>query len=309
MPISPDILASIGKTPLVELRAPSSSGSGRVLAKLEGLNPTGSMKDRMARAMIEAAEADGSLQPGGRVVEFTGGSTGTSLAMVCASRGYQLSIVTSNVASLEKRNHMKALGASLTVLQSDGANMTNELYKALVSTTEEITRETGAFWTDQFHNPAQVEGYRALGEEIWEQTGGHVDAFVQVVGTCGSFRGVTATLRGFNSALYAVAVEPAESPVLSGGVPGPHRIEGVGIGQVPHLWEDHLADAIEQVSTAEAEETARLLARQEGIFVGTSSGANLAAALRVAQRLGPKATVATIMVDTGLKYLSTDLFQ
>lgn len=308
MKISPDVLAAIGNTPLIQLRKVVSPGSARVVAKLEGANPTGSMKDRMAKAMIDAAESEGRLQPGGRVVEFTGGSTGTSLAMVCAARGYPLSIVTSNATSLEKRNHMKALGAELTVLYSEGAKVTNELFRALLATTEQIVRETGAFWTNQFNNPNQAVGYHALGREIWEQTAGQVDAFVQVVGTCGSLRGVSTALRQLNSRLHVVAVEPAESAVLSGGQPGSHRIEGVGIGQIPFLWDPALADAIEKVSTSEAEEMTRRLAREEGIFVGTSSGANVVAALRVAEKLGPEATVAIILVDDGMKYLSTDLF-
>lgn len=309
MNVSPHILTTIGNTPLIQLQKLVPPGSARVVVKLEGANPTGSMKDRMAKAMIEGAEADGKLQPGGSVVEFTGGSTGTSLAMVCAVKGYALSIVTSNAASLEKRNHMKALGANLTVLHSEGGKVTKDLYRDLVATTEKIVSETGAFWTDQFHNPNQVTGYHPLAQEVWEQTGGHVDALVHVVSTCGSLRGIATYLRQYNSKLHVVAVEPVESAVLSGGQPGSHRIEGVGIGIVPFFWDPALADAIEKVSTLEAEEMSRRLAREEGIFAGTSSGANVVAALRVAAQLGPEATVVTILVDNGLKYLSTNLFQ
>ncbi len=309
MNTSPNILAAIGNTPLVQLRKVVAQGNARVVAKLEGANPTGSMKDRMALAMIEAAESDGSLKPGGRVVEFTGGSTGTSLAMVCAAKGYPLSIVTSNATSLEKRNHMKALGAEMTLLHSEGGKITNELFRALLAAAEKIARETGGFWTNQFKNVNQAAGYGALGQETWDQTGGRVDAFVHVVGTCGSLRGVATSLRKRNPKMHVVAVEPAESPVLSGGKPGPHRIEGVGVGQVPFLWDPKLVNEIEQVATSEAEEMARRLAQEEGIFAGTSSGANVVAAIRVAKKLGPQATVATILVDNGLKYLSTDLFK
>jgi len=309
MKLSQDILTTIGNTPLIQLRNVVPKGSARVLVKLEGANPTGSMKDRMAMAMIDAAEAEGKLKPGGQVVEFTGGSTGTSLAMVCAIKGHQLSIITSNATSLEKRLHMKALGATLTVLHSEGAKLNLELYQALFAETQTIIKETRAFWADQFHNKNQADGYHALGEEVWEQTGGRVDAFVQVVGTCGSLRGVSTSLRKHNPRLHVVAVEPAESPVLSGGKPGSHRIEGVGIGVVPFLWEPSLANSFEQVSTTEAEEMTRRLAKEEGIFVGTSSGADVVAALRVAARLGGDATVVTIMVDNGLKYLSTNVFQ
>ena len=309
MNTSPNILAAIGNTPLVQLRKVVQPGSARVVAKLEGSNPTGSMKDRMALAMIEAAESDGSLKPGGRVVEFTGGSTGTSLAMVCAAKGYSLSIVTSNATSLEKRNHMKALGAEMTLLHSEGGKITNELFKALLATAEQIARETGGFWTNQFKNVHQTAGYNSLGQEIWSQTSGHVDAFVHVVGTCGSLRGVATSLRKLNPKVHVVVVEPSESPVLSGGAPGSHRIEGVGVGQVPFLWDPKLVNEIEQVATSEAEEMTRRLAREEGIFAGTSSGANVVAAIRVAKKFGPKATVATILVDNGLKYLSTELFK
>ncbi|HET6846072.1 MAG TPA: cysteine synthase family protein [Anaerolineales bacterium] len=309
MHLSHDILKTIGNTPLVQLQRIPPAGSARVVVKIEGANPTGSMKDRMARAMIEAAEADGRLKPGGKVVEFTGGSTGTSLAMICAVKGYPLAIVTSNATSAEKRSHMKAFGAELTVLHSEGANVTNDLFQELTSTTEQIVRDTGAFWTDQFHNRNQVEGYEELAEEIWDQARAHVDAFVHVVGTCGSLRGVSTSLRRLNPRLRVIAVEPSESPVLSGGRPGPHRIEGVGVGEAPMLWDAQLVDGIESVSAAEAEAMTRRLARQEGLFAGTSSGANVVAALRVAADLGPAATVATILVDHGLKYLSTGVFE
>src|SRR3990170_584977 len=309
MGLSPDILTAIGNTPLIQLRRVVAAGSARIVVKLEGANPTGSMKDRMARSMIDAAEADGRLPPGRPVVEFTGGSTGTSLAMVCAIRGHPLTLVTSNAASLEKRNHMKALGASLTLLHSEGGKMTRDLYQALLRATEQIVLETGAFWTDQFHNPDQVAGYHSMALEMWEQADRRVDAFVHVVGTCGSLRGASTALRQLNPRLQVVAVEPAESPVLSGGPPGPHRIEGAGLGLIPFFWDPALADSIEMVSTSEAEEMARRLAREEGIFSGVSSGANVVAAVRVAERLGPEAVVATIMVDHGLKYLSTDAYQ
>jgi cysteine synthase A len=303
------MLKTIGCTPLVELTKVVPRGSAKVLVKIEGANPTGSMKDRMALAMIEAAERGGRLVPGGRVVEFTGGSTGTSLAMVCAAKGYPLSIVTSNAASLEKRRHMEALGAELTVLHTEGGRLTPELFSRMREATEAIVRETGAFWTDQFNNRRQADGYARLAEEVIDQSKGQVTAFVQVVGTCGSLRGIATTLRRVTPGVHVVAVEPAESAVLSGGPSGAHRIEGVGTGRVPPLWEPGLADAIEAVSTDAAIAMARRLAREEGLFAGTSSGANVVAAVRVAGRLGPGATVVTLAVDHGLKYLSTEVFQ
>jgi len=305
----PGILQTIGGTPLVHLRNIVPPGSARLLVKVEGANPTGSMKDRMALAMIDAAERDGHLHAGGRVVEFTGGSTGSSLALVCAARGYPLSIVTSTAASLEKRNHMRALGAAMTVIEADGGRVTPALFDQMREATQQIIRETGAYWTDQFNNKNQVTGYEALAEELWAQTGGAIDAFVQVVGTCGSLRGVSTALRARNPNVHVVAVEPTESPVLSGGTPGSHRIEGTGMGQLPAMWDPSLVEAIEAVSSADAMAMARRLARDEAIFAGTSSGANVVAALRVAEQLGPDATVVTLLVDHGLKYLSTEVYQ
>lgn len=304
-----NILDTIGQTPLVPLMRIVPAGSARVLLKLESSNPTGSMKDRMAKAMIDAAEASGMLAPGREVVEFTGGSTGTSLAFVCAARGYALSIVTSDAFSLEKRNHMKAFGASLTVVPSDGGRITPDLFVTMKAITEGIVRERGAFWTNQFENHDQANGYQSLGEEVWRQTEGRVDAFVQVVGTCGSLRGTATSLRAHQPNLRVVAVEPSTSAVLSGGQPGAHRIEGTGTGRVVPLWDPALASEIESVSTEDAEEMARRLAREEAIFAGTSTGANLVAALRVAKRLGAGATVLTLAVDHGLKYISTPLFR
>ena len=239
------ILGSIGRTPLVCLRKVVPSGSARVLVKVEGANPTGSMKDRMALSMIEAAEREGRLSPGGRVVEFTGGSTGSSLALVCAAKGYPLSIVTSTAASLEKRLHMRAMGAEMTVIEAEGGKLTPELFTRMRETTQRIISETGAFWTDQFGNAHQASGYESLAHEVWTATPFQVDAFVQVVGTCGSLRGISTALRARYPAIEVVAVEPEESPVLSGGAAGAHRIEGVGTGRVPPLWDSSLAHRID----------------------------------------------------------------
>ena len=241
------VLDSIGNTPLVELRALVPEGSARILLKLESHNPTGSMKDRMARAMIEGAIASGALAPGREVVEFTGGSTGTSLAFVCAALGYPLSIVTSDAFSLEKRNHMKALGAMMTIVPSDGGRITPDLFVTMREITQRIVAERGAFWTNQFENHDQAGGYRSLGDEVWAQSGGSVDAFVQVVGTCGSLRGTSAALRSHHPRMHVVAVEPAESAVMSGGAPGAHRIEGTGTGRLVPMWDPSLANEIEGV--------------------------------------------------------------
>jgi cysteine synthase len=303
--IRPHILACIGDTPLVALRHIAPKTGARILLKLESENPTGSMKDRMALAMIEAAEVDGRLEPGGAVVEYTGGSTGTSLALVCAVKGYPLHIVSSDAFTKEKLDHMRLLGAGLKIIPSDAGRMTQELFRAMIEAARVITEETGGFWTDQLNNPDQIRGYQGLGEEIWTQTGGAVDGFVQSVGTSASLRGTSEALRRHNPRLRVVAVEPAESPVLSGGKPGAHKIDGIGVGFIPPLWRPEAVDAIERVSTEDATAMAFRLAREEGIFVGTSTGANVVGALRLAAELGPDATVAAIVVDSGMKYLKT----
>lgn len=305
--MTPGILGSmldmIGGTPVVPLGAVVPSGAARVLVKIESTNPTGSLKDRMALAMVEAARADGRLRPGGAVVEYTGGSTGVSLAFVCAALGHPLHIVSSDAFAREKLDHMRLLGAQLDVVASDGGRMTAALTHAMVDRARAVAARTGAFWTDQLRNADQTRGYRRLAEELVTQTGGRLDAFVQSVGTAGSLRGVAEGLRAAGCAARIVAVEPAESAVLSGGAPGAHRIDGVGAGFVVPLWNAALVDGIERVSTDEARAMALRLAREEAIFAGTSTGANVVAALRTAAALGPGATVATVMCDTGMKYL------
>ena len=304
-----DILDAIGNTPMARLRKITAPGGADVFVKIEGTNPTGSMKDRMARAVIARAEADGRLRPGDTVVEYTGGSTGTSLALVCAVKGYRMRIVSSRAFSQEKLDHMAALGAELALVPSEGGLITKQLILDMIEAARRLSEEPRTYWTDQLRNHDSIAGYHPLGEEIWTQAGGGVDAFVHSIGTAASLRGVAAVLRKHRPDVRIVAVEPAESPVLGGGAPGRHKIEGIGIGYAPPLWQPDLADEILAVSTAEAEEMARRLAREEAIFGGTSSGANVVAALRVAQRLGPGAKVVTLSVDSGLKYLSTEVYR
>ena len=302
------ILNSIGNTPLIELGRVVPEGCARILVKLESQNPTGSMKDRMAHAVVAGAISRGALVPGGAVVEYTGGSTGTSLAFVCAAMGYRLSIVTSDAFSREKRDHMRALGADVLELPSEGGRTTKELIQRMISKAKELSSSTGSFFADQFNNPDAASGYAPMAKEIWKQSAGEVDAFVQSVGTAQCITGVASALRKLNSKVHIAAVEPSESPVLSGGTPGPHKIEGVGPGFVPPIWDDSLADEIIQVSTAEAKDMTRRLAREEALFAGTSTGANVLAAIQVAAHLGPGRTVVTVACDSGLKYLSTDLY-
>jgi cysteine synthase A len=300
----PDVLRCIGNTSLVPLRRVVPSNGARVLMKLESENPTGSMKDRMALAMVDAAEADGRLAAGGSVVEYTGGSTGVSLALVCAVKGYPLRVVTSDAFAREKLDHMRILGARLEVLRSESGGMTEKLTRDMVEAARGMAKEPGAFWTDQLRNTDQLAAYQLMAEEIWAQTAGRIDAFVQSVGTAASLRGVGEGLRRRRGSIRMVAVEPSESAVLSGGASGAHKIDGVGAGFVVPLWRDDCADEIEQVSTEQAWAMSLRLAREEGLFAGTSTGGNVVAAIRVAQRLGPGATVVTVMCDTGMKYLS-----
>lgn len=309
MIVASNVLEAIGNTPLVQLRKVVPPGSARVLAKLESTNPTGSMKDRMARAAIEAAEASGKLKPGSTVVEYTGGSTGASLALVCAAKGYNLHIVTSDAFSREKIDVMQAFGAQITCIPSDNKHITEMLIMKMVEAARTVSRQPGHWWFDQLNNEDATAGYYGLGKEIWKQTAGAVDAFVQSVGSAHSLNGVVAALRKHKPDLYAIAAEPAESAVLSGNPKGSHKIEGIGIGFVPPRWKSDQVDEIVSDTTEASNRMCRRLAREEGIFAGTSSGLNVIAALQVAERLGPDATVVTLMIDSGLRYLSTDVYQ
>jgi cysteine synthase A len=309
MPAYGDVLQTIGNTPLVELRRVVPAGCARIVTKVEGANPTGSMKDRVALSMIGRPLADGRLKPGDTVIEYTGGSTGASLALVCAAKGFRLQLVTSPAFSEEKLAQMAAFGAELTLVRSADGTFTKQLFVDMIATARTMSLRPNTYWTDQLNNTDSMEGYFPLGEEIWQQTRGAVDAFVHAVGTSHSLRGVATALRRHNPAIKVVAVEPAESPVLSGGTPGAHKIEGIGIGSVPPMWDPSLVEDVTAVSTAEAEAMARRLAREEGLFAGTSSGANVVAAIRVGLRLGRSASVATLLVDSGLKYLSTEVFR
>jgi cysteine synthase A len=303
------VLDAIGNTSMVRLARVVPPGCAEVWAKLEWENPTGSMKDRMARGVIERAEADGRLAPGGTVVEYTGGSTGASLALVCAAKGHRIRIVTSDAFSPEKRDQMAALGAELTLVPSEGGRTTKALFLEMIEVARRMSTAPDTYWTDQLNNRDAIAGYVPLGEEIWRESEGRVDAFVQSVGTAASLRGVAGVLQRRAPAIRIVAVEPAESSVLLGGAPGPHHIEGVGVGFVPPLWDASVVDEIQAVATDEAKAMARRLTREEGLFAGTSSGANVIAAIRIGERLGPSARVVTLMVDSGLKYLNTDVYR
>lgn len=262
----------------------------------------------MALSVIDGAVAAGRLAESGRVVEYTGGSTGTSLAFVCAARGIPVTLVTSDAFSREKRDHMRALGATVIEITSEGGGTTRELIQTMITRAAELSAERGRFFADQFNNPDAAAGYVPLAEELWDQSHGRLDAFVQSVGTAQCITGVAGVLRIRHAGIRIVAVEPSESAVLSGGKPGAHKIEGVGAGFIPPMWSKVQVDGIVQVSTSEAKEMTRRLAKEEALFAGTSSGANVVAALRIAEQLGSERIVATLLCDSGLKYLSTDLY-
>jgi cysteine synthase len=301
------VLSAIGNTPVARLEALAEPGAAEVWVKLEGANPTGSYKDRMALSMIEGAERDGSLRPGQTVVEYTGGSTGSSLAFVCALKGYPLRIVSSDAFAPEKIRTMRAFGADVELVTSP-AGITPQLIPAMMRRAGEIAEQDGAYPTDQFNNAHMIEGYRALGRELLEQLDGQIDALCSYIGTAGCFLGVGRELRASLPDLLRVAVEPAESPALSEGRAGTHHIEGGGIGFRPPQLLDGDLDEVIAVPEREAFEMARRAAREEGIFSGPSTGANLVAALALARRLGARRRVVTLQVDSGLKYLAGDLY-
>jgi cysteine synthase A len=302
------ILGSIGGTPLVRLGRLVPPGGAEVLVKLEYFSPTGSYKDRMARALIEGAERRGVLQPGQRVVEFTGGSTGSSLAFVCAVKGYPLTLVSSDAFSLEKRRTMRAFGADLVIVPSQGGAITPDLFDRMRSEVRTIIDRDGAFWTDQFNNPDSLDGYAGIGRELAAQAGAEIDVFCGGVGVGGMLVGVSQALKAAGSRARIVALEPASSPMLTQGVGGPHRVEGIGTGIIPPLLTPGSYDEAMAISEDDARVLARRLASEEGIFAGISTGVNVAAALQLAAELGPGQTVATVAVDTGLKYLAGDLY-
>jgi len=304
----PGALAAIGGTQAVRLERLAGEGAAEVWVKVESANPTGSYKDRMALAMIEAARERGALKPGSTVVEYTGGSTGSSLAFVCSVLGHPLRIVSATCFSPEKIKTMRALGAQVELIDSPGG-ITPTTLPRMMARAKEIEAETGAFPTNQFRNTDMVGGYLALGRELVDQVPGRIDAYVGYVGTAGCFLGATRALRERYPDLLRVAVEPEESAVLSGRPAGSHRIEGGGVGFVPPLLDPATdLDEVISVSTADAFSMARLAAHEEGLWSGPSTGANLVAALAVARRLGPGHRVATVLVDSGLKYLDGDLY-
>jgi cysteine synthase A len=307
--IAGSVLHAIGRTPLIRLRRVVPAGAADVLVKLEFYNPTGSYKDRMALAMVEGAEARGALRPGMRVVEFTGGSTGSSLAMVCAAKRYPFVVLSSDAFAREKLRTMAAFGAEVRIVPSEGGKVTPLLFERFKAEIKTLAAEPDTFWTDQFHNDDAIAGYVEIGRELLEQTGGRIDAFCGAVGTGGMLRGVAQALREVRSGARIVALEPSSSPALTRGHGGAHGVEGTATGSVPPHMAGHPYDEARAVDESEARDMARRLAREEGLLVGTSSGLNIAAAIQLARELGPGKVVSTVAVDTGLKYLAGDLYE
>ncbi|TAL41616.1 MAG: cysteine synthase family protein [Chitinophagaceae bacterium] len=304
-----NVVSGIGNTPLIQLQKIVPGNSANIFVKLEWANPTGSMKDRMAKAAIESAAAKGKIKPGETVVEYTAGTTGVSLAFVCAAMGYKFHAVFSDAFSDEKRRTMQAFGAGITDVLSNNKKITESLIKEMIATSKKMSEQPGNWWCDQLNNQDAAKGYHSLGEEIWQQMNGKLNAFVHCVSTTHSLHGTTEILWKHDKNIHIVAVEPDESAVLSGRPSGSHKIEGIGIGFIPPLWRPDMVNEILTVTTDDAKAMARRLAKEEGIFAGTSSGANIVAALRIAERMGKGKNVVTIIVDSGLRYLSTDVYR
>lgn len=302
-------LQAIGNTPVVRLQKVVPPNSAEVFIKLEYFNPTGSYKDRMALSMIEVAEARGTLRPGMTVVEYTGGSTGSSLAFVCAVKGYRFKVVSSDAFAREKLQTMRAFGAELTIVPSQGGQITPDLVPRMIEEARKLAQAEDTYWTNQFHNADTLKGYEHIGQELLEQVDGPIHAFCGAVGTAGMLMGVARALHGANSLAQVVALEPATSAVISTGKAGTHHVEGIGVGFVPPLLDKAYYDQARGIDEGEARHMARRLAQEEGIFVGVSTGLNVTGALQVARELGPGHTVVTVAVDTGLKYLAGDLYE
>jgi len=303
-------MQAIGNTPLIKLERLTEKGCAEIFVKYEGVNPTGSMKDRMALSMVEGAEKRGQLKPGGTIVEYTGGSTGSSLAMVCAVKGYKAHFVSSDAFAEEKLQTMLAFGAQLDVYPSENKKITAKLIDTLISKARELSKSPNTFWTDQFNNADNRNAYHKMAREVIDVLGNHIDEFIMGVGTGGCFSGNAETLKEANPQIRCIAIEPLHVRALSGGdKSGTHRLEGIGAGFVPAICRLDLADEIIAVSDEDAYDTARKLARVEGIFGGITSGANVWAAIQRARTIGAGKKIVTVVVDSGLKYLNGDLYR
>jgi cysteine synthase A len=303
-------MKAIGKTPLIKLERITEPGCAEIYVKYEGANPTGSMKDRMALAMIEGAEKRGQLKPGGTVVEYTGGSTGSSLAMVCANKGYEAHFVSSDAFAAEKLQTMRAFGANLEIITSENGLITAKLINSLVERAKKLSLQANTFWTDQFNNIDNRNAYHHMAKEIMDVLGNDIDEFIAGVGTGGCFSGNAEIFKNEIPKIRCIAIEPFYVRSLSGGdKSGTHKLEGIGAGFIPSICRLDLADEVISVKDEDAYETARKLARLDGIFGGTTSGANVWAAIQRARVIGAGKRIVTIICDSGLKYLNGDLYK
>jgi len=303
-------MRAIGKTPLIKLERLSESNCAEIYVKYEGGNPTGSMKDRMALSMIEGAERRGELKPGGTVVDYTGGSTGSSLAMVCATKGYHSHFVSSDAFAEEKLQTMLAFGATLEIFPSENGLITAKLIDSMIKRAKELSKQPNTFWTDQFNNVDNRNAYHNMAREILDELGNNIDEFIMGVGTGGCFSGNSEVLKKEIPNIRCIPIEPLNVRSLSGGdISGTHKLEGIGAGFVPSICRLDLADEIIAVSNEDAYKTARELARLEGIFGGITSGANVWAAIQRARIIGAGKRIVTVVVDSGLKYLHGDLYR
>lgn len=304
------INSAIGNTPLIKLERLSEPGCAEIYVKYEGANPTGSMKDRMALSMIEGAERKGILNSHGKVIEYTGGSTGSSLAMVCSKKGYKAHFVSSDAFSEEKIQTMRAFGATVEIIPSKNGKITADLISSLVKRAKELSEEPNSFWTDQFNNPDNRNAYHKMAEEILYSLDNKLDEFIMGVGTGACFSGNAEIFKDKIPSIRCIAIEPFNVRALSGGnISGTHRLEGIGAGFVPSICRLDLADEIIAVRDEDAMEMARKLAREEGIFGGITSGANVWVAIQRARLIGPGKKIVTIICDSGLKYLQGDLYK
>jgi cysteine synthase A len=308
LPVTHTILGTIGHTPMVKLSRIVPAGCADIYVKLEYFNPTGSYKDRMALSIIEEAEKRGDIRPGMHIVEYTGGSTGTSLAFVCSVKGYHFTAISSDAFAKEKLQTMRLFGAELEIIPSEGGKITPDLIPKMVQRATQLADEEGVYLTKQFENRDAIKGYRQLGKEILAQIDKPIDVFCAGVGTAGMITGVTEELKKANQATKIVLLEPASAPLLSEGKKGSHHVEGIGVGVVPPLLKKENYDQVRVVEERKAREMARLLAAKEGIFAGTSSGLNVYAAIEIGKELGPNHSVVTVACDSGMKYLAGDLY-
>lgn len=300
----------IGNTPLIKLERMCEPGCADIYVKYEGANPTGSMKDRMALSMIEGAERRGELKAGGTVIDYTGGSTGSSLSMVCATKGYKAHFVSSDAFAEEKLQTMRAFGATLEIFPSKNGLITASLIDSMVARAKELSKQPGIFWTDQFNNVDNRKAYHTMAKEILKVLGKDIDEFIMGVGTGGCFSGNSEIFKEEIQNIRCIAIEPYNVRSLSGGdKSGTHKLEGIGAGFIPSICRLDLADEIIAVSDEDAYDTARKLAKMEGIFGGTTSGANVWAAMQRARIIGAGKKIVTIICDSGLKYLNGDLYK